>query len=226
MPTPGSSARGSLRSASTTFLVACGKAVDADPSLRLGQALRRHDGEWRAVRQSFGRLAVRRETDKEQEVQVLYGEDLASHAGPAPCTEAPAASMTRWMPPAFAGAGLVTGIGNTKVNWILDADIRSFFDMVSQEWLIRFGEHRIGPRSGPMQQEAVSALGDRRIIRLIQKWLKAGSLEDEVVTISERGTGQGSVISPPAFAGAGYCLRISTCTTPSTSGPIAGDVSL
>jgi RNA-directed DNA polymerase len=76
---------------------------------------------------------------------------------------------------------MVTGIGNTKVNWILDADIRSFFDMVSQEWLIRFVEHRVG---------------DRRIIRLIQKWLKAGILEDEVVTISERGTGQGSVISP------------------------------
>ena len=76
---------------------------------------------------------------------------------------------------------LVTGIGNTKVSWILDADIRSFFDMVSQEWLVRFVEHRVG---------------DRRIIRLIQKWLRAGILEDEVVTISERGTGQGSVISP------------------------------
>jgi RNA-directed DNA polymerase len=94
-------------------------------------------------------------------------------------------------PPAFAGAGsrsqhdaldaLVTGIGNTKVNWILDADIRSFFDMVSQDWLVRFVEHRVG---------------DRRIIRLIQKWLRAGILEDEVVTVSERGTGQGSVISP------------------------------
>jgi RNA-directed DNA polymerase len=94
-------------------------------------------------------------------------------------------------PPAFAGAGsrsqhdaldaLVVGIGSTKVNWILDADIRSFFDMVSQEWLIRFVEHRVG---------------DRRIIRLIQKWLKAGILEDEVLTVSERGTGQGSVISP------------------------------
>ena len=76
---------------------------------------------------------------------------------------------------------LVVGIGNTKVNWILDADIRSFFDMVSQEWLVQFVEHRVG---------------DRRIIRLIQKWLKAGILEDEVVTVSERGTGQGSVISP------------------------------
>src|SRR5580698_4605333 len=58
---------------------------------------------------------------------------------------------------------LVTGIGNTKVNWILDADIRSFFDMVSQEWLIRLVAHRVG---------------DRRIIRLIQKWLRAGVLED------------------------------------------------
>ena len=76
---------------------------------------------------------------------------------------------------------LITGIGNAKVNWILDADIRSFFDMVSQEWLVRFVEHRVG---------------DRRIIRLIQKWLRAGILEDEVVTVSERGTGQGSVISP------------------------------
>jgi group II intron reverse transcriptase/maturase len=76
---------------------------------------------------------------------------------------------------------LCVGIERTKVNWILDADIRSFFDEISQEWLIRFVEHRIG---------------DRRIIRLIQKWLKAGILEDGIVTVSDRGTGQGSVISP------------------------------
>src|SRR5256886_705395 len=76
---------------------------------------------------------------------------------------------------------LVVGIESTKVNWILDADIRSFFDEISQDWLVRFLEHRIG---------------DRRIIRLIQKWLKAGILEDGVLTVSERGTGQGSVISP------------------------------
>ena len=76
---------------------------------------------------------------------------------------------------------LAVGITSTKVNWILDADIRSFFDMVSQDWLIRFVEHRIG---------------DRRIIRLIQKWLRAGVFEDGAVTVSERGTGQGSVISP------------------------------
>jgi RNA-directed DNA polymerase len=76
---------------------------------------------------------------------------------------------------------LAVGITDKKVNFILDADVRSFFDEVSQRWLIRFVEHRIG---------------DPRIIRLIQKWLKAGVLEDGVVTVSEKGTGQGSVISP------------------------------
>jgi hypothetical protein len=54
------------------------------------------------------------------------------------------------------------------VNYILDADIRSFFDAVSQTWLTRFVEHRIG---------------DRRIVRLIRKWLKAGVLEDGAVMV-------------------------------------------
>src|SRR5215204_4950258 len=76
---------------------------------------------------------------------------------------------------------LCVGIHSKKVSFILDADIRSFFDEISQEWLIRFLEHRIA---------------DRRIIRLIQKWLKAGVLEDGIVTVDDRGTGQGSVISP------------------------------
>jgi RNA-directed DNA polymerase len=76
---------------------------------------------------------------------------------------------------------LCVGIDSRKVNWILDADIRSFFDEISRECLIEFLERRIG---------------DRRIIRLIQKWLKMGVLEDGVVTASDRGTGQGSVISP------------------------------
>jgi group II intron reverse transcriptase/maturase len=76
---------------------------------------------------------------------------------------------------------LCVGITSRKVNFILDADIRSFFDTVSQEWLIRFVEHRIG---------------DPRIIRLIRKWLKAGVLEDGVVSVSATGTGQGAVISP------------------------------
>jgi RNA-directed DNA polymerase len=76
---------------------------------------------------------------------------------------------------------LMVGISSTKVNYILDCDLRTFFDSVSQEWLVRFLNHRIG---------------DPRIIRLIQKWLKAGVLEEGVVTVSETGTGQGSVISP------------------------------
>ena len=76
---------------------------------------------------------------------------------------------------------LVVGITDKKVNFILDADVRSFFDEVSQHWLIHFVEHRVG---------------DPRIIRLIQKWLKVGVLEDGVVAVSDKGTGQGSVISP------------------------------
>jgi group II intron reverse transcriptase/maturase len=76
---------------------------------------------------------------------------------------------------------LAVGITRTKVSWILDADIRSFFDAVNQEWLLRFLNHRIG---------------DPRILRLIQKWLRAGVLEDGVVSVGETGTGQGSVISP------------------------------
>jgi len=76
---------------------------------------------------------------------------------------------------------LAVGIGTKRVNFILDADVVSFFDSVSKEKLVQFVEHRVG---------------DPRIIRLIQKWLKAGVLEDGVVTVSESGTGQGSVISP------------------------------
>jgi RNA-directed DNA polymerase len=66
-------------------------------------------------------------------------------------------------------------------DWVVEFDIRGLFTEVSQEWVVRFLEHRIG---------------DERILRLIQKWLRAGFLEDEVVTIEEKGTGQGSVISP------------------------------
>jgi group II intron reverse transcriptase/maturase len=76
---------------------------------------------------------------------------------------------------------LTVGIEHARVNWILDADIRSFFDTVSQDWLMRFVGHRIG---------------DPRVIRLIQKWLKAGVMEEGVVTVADRGTGQGAVISP------------------------------
>jgi len=68
-----------------------------------------------------------------------------------------------------------------KVNYIVDADIAKFFDSVSKEWLARFLEHRIG---------------DKRVLRLIQKWLRAGVLEDGQIEIPERGTGQGAAISP------------------------------
>ena len=76
---------------------------------------------------------------------------------------------------------LAVGIGNTRVNWVLDADIAGFFDAVDHDWLIRFVEHRVG---------------DRRVIRLIRKWLKAGVMEDGEVTRPEVGTPQGGVASP------------------------------
>ena len=76
---------------------------------------------------------------------------------------------------------LSEGISGRKVSWILDADIRSFFDEIDHEWMIRFLEHRIA---------------DRRIIRLIRKWLTAGVIEDGHRVASVRGTPQGAVISP------------------------------
>ena len=76
---------------------------------------------------------------------------------------------------------LAFGIGKRRINWVLDCDVQSFFDKVSRDWLIRFVEHRIG---------------DRRIIRLIAKWLTAGVLEDGRVIETDEGTPQGAVISP------------------------------
>ena len=68
-----------------------------------------------------------------------------------------------------------------KVSWVLDADIRAFFDTLSHKWLVKFIEHRIA---------------DRRIVRLIQKWLRAGVLEEGKKMLSEIGTIQGGSISP------------------------------
>ena len=76
---------------------------------------------------------------------------------------------------------LAFGIGRRRINWVLDCDVQSFFDKISQDWLIRFVEHRIG---------------DRRIIRLIAKWLTAGVLEDGRVIETEEGTPQGAVMAP------------------------------
>jgi RNA-directed DNA polymerase len=68
-----------------------------------------------------------------------------------------------------------------KVNWVLDADIRGFFDAIDHGWLVKFLEHRIA---------------DRRILRLIQKWLSAGVLHDGTWSASAVGTPQGATISP------------------------------
>ena len=76
---------------------------------------------------------------------------------------------------------LAVGLHRRKVGWVLDADIRAFFDTISHVWLIRFLEHRIG---------------DQRVLRLIGKWLKAGVLEDGTWTEGSVGTPQGAVISP------------------------------
>ena len=76
---------------------------------------------------------------------------------------------------------LSVGIMTKKVSWVLDADIRGFFDTLNHEWLVKFIEHRIA---------------DRRIVRLIQKWLNAGVLEEGKRIQSEVGTVQGGSISP------------------------------
>ena len=68
-----------------------------------------------------------------------------------------------------------------KVNYILDADVRSFFDNLDKSWMIRFIEHRVA---------------DPRILRLIQKWLKAGVMEEGKWSEPETGTPQGAVITP------------------------------
>jgi group II intron reverse transcriptase/maturase len=76
---------------------------------------------------------------------------------------------------------LTVGITTKKVNWVLDADLRSFFDTLKHTWLVQFIEHRVA---------------DKRIVRLIQKWLSAGVLEDGKRIQSEVGTVQGGSISP------------------------------
>lgn len=76
---------------------------------------------------------------------------------------------------------LYTGLLTRKVNWVLDLDIRNFFEGLSHEWLVKFIEHRIA---------------DRRVVRLIQKWLNAGVLEDGKRVRVEEGTPQGGSASP------------------------------
>src|SRR5579859_822134 len=76
---------------------------------------------------------------------------------------------------------LYTGLLTRKVNWVLDVDIKRFFDGISHDWLLKFVEHRIA---------------DRRVVRLIQKWLNAGVLEDGKHLRVEEGTPQGGSASP------------------------------
>jgi group II intron reverse transcriptase/maturase len=76
---------------------------------------------------------------------------------------------------------LYVGITKRRVNWIIDADIRGFFDNISHEWLMKFLEHRIA---------------DRRMLRLLKKWLRAGVSEDGEWSPTTVGTPQGAVISP------------------------------
>lgn len=76
---------------------------------------------------------------------------------------------------------LAVGIEKRKVNWVFDADIRGFFNAIVHEWLIKFVEHRIA---------------DRRVVRHIKKWLKAGVLEDGELQKEEEGTPQGGSVSP------------------------------
>lgn len=76
---------------------------------------------------------------------------------------------------------LTVGLRSRKVNWVLDADIRGFFDTIDHEWMQKFLQHRIG---------------DQRLVRLIGKWLKAGVMESDQWQPSEDGTPQGAVISP------------------------------
>lgn len=98
---------------------------------------------------------------------------------------------------------LATGLVRTNVNWVLDADISQFFDKVSHEWLIRFIEHRIG---------------DQRVIRLIRKWLTAGTSEEGEWRASEEGTHRVRLSR--------RCWQTSTSTMSSICGRISGDAAM
>jgi RNA-directed DNA polymerase len=76
---------------------------------------------------------------------------------------------------------LAAGIERSKVNWVLDADIRDYFTSLDQSWLLKFLEHRIA---------------DRRVLRLTQKWLAAGVIENGEWSKTEQGTAQGASVSP------------------------------
>ena len=77
---------------------------------------------------------------------------------------------------------LAVGIRFKKISWILDADIRGYFDSINHDWMVKFLEHRIA---------------DKRVLCLIKKWLKAGVIENGEWKASEEGSPQGSSMTPP-----------------------------
>lgn len=83
--------------------------------------------------------------------------------------------------PHHALDALYVGLLTRRVNWVLDVDIRGFFDAIDHGWLVQFVEHRIA---------------DQRVVRLIQKWLNAGVLEEGKRTVAREGTPQGGSVSP------------------------------
>ena len=83
--------------------------------------------------------------------------------------------------PHHALDALAAGILSKKVNWVLDADIRDFFTRLDHVWIERFLEHRIA---------------DKRVLRLIHKWVSAGVIEDGTWTACDEGTPQGATVSP------------------------------
>ena len=85
--------------------------------------------------------------------------------------------------PHHALDALTVGLKTRRVNWVLDADIRGFFDAVSHEWLVKFIEHRVA---------------DQRVVRHVKKWLAAGVLEDGKLMRAQQGTPQGGSFSPLA----------------------------
>jgi len=98
---------------------------------------------------------------------------------------------------------LAVGIERRRVNWVLDADIRDFFGQLDRDWLKRFLEHRIA---------------DTRVLRLIDKWLAAGVVEDGTWSQTVEGTPQGHRFH--------RCSPTSTCTMSSTCGPTGGDAAM
>jgi group II intron reverse transcriptase/maturase len=111
-------------------------------------------------------------------LQCIYEEDfLATNA----TASVPGYGFRPGRAPHQALDALYVAITEKRVNWILDADVEGFFDNIDRDWLVKFIEHRVG---------------DKRIVRLIQKWLNAGIIEGTDWSDNGKGTPQGAVISP------------------------------